>query len=856
MFKPSIRSQLVFIAVLAVAPAFLFFILGAQEYRRLLRQEAEHRALETVVTVGHQAERKIENARGFLEGLAVVPILDRDHIGKCNKLLGRLLESNIDYANIGVVDGSGKLFCSALPYQMDLDLSDRLYIRKAQETGAFSVGGFMIGRVTGKSSLNMGIPLSAESGGKPPVLYVALDLEKFGEWVATAGLPEGSSFTVLDQDGLMLARYPKLDGWVGKSVKDSELSHVRSGKREGTAVAKGLDGVNRIYAFGPLGDAEELKKLDVIVGIPSEHVYGPINSFYRQGLIGISVVAVLAILVAWVVGDRFIARRINRLAHSAESMGRGALSERTGIAGDGDEIAVLAGAMDRMAESLERLSGETRLIMESANEGICGLDPDGKVVFANSASGRILGYEPGEMTGTDLCGMAMAPSGGEETPSGILTQSAGKGLLSEEFRRKDGSLCPVEMTVSILNRGTEPVGYLVIFADVSNRRRLEEQLEQSRRMEAVGRLAGGVAHDFNNLLTLINGNAQIIQSEAMPDTELYRDVSEIVEASRQAAAVTRQLLLFSRHQVDQTRPIDLNDLLARTLRLVRKMIGEHIRIATGFEQGIWPVKANAGQIEQVIMNLTLNSADAMRIGGTLSLGAHNIEILEGVSPPLPELTPGRYVELTVADTGQGMDKEILAHVFEPFYTTKEKGKGTGLGLSVVYGIVKSLHGAIGIESESGRGTTVRLYFPATDEIPRDTARVLDGARGSGQLILVVEDDPRVRNISGRLLRRLGYEVIEASGGEHALMLLGTRADEVSLLYTDMLMPGMDGEALCAEVRKRYPRIRTLLTSGYAGSLQDGNNLPPHIDGFLAKPYNVTELASKLAILLRLETAKA
>ncbi len=851
MFRPSIRNKLLYTAVLAVAPAFLLLVYVSYEQRQRLKLDAEQRAMDTVHQVANHARRRIDSARGFLEGLSALPILDRDHSSRCTALFRRLMEANSDYANIGVIDGNGRLFCSAVPFIMDTDLSDRAYFRKAQQTGAFAIGDYIVGRVTRKSSINMGVPLPSADGELPRVLYVALDLGRFGDWVASAGLPSGFTFTILDREGTMLARYPLVPEWIGKSYRDSDIARAKYGRNSGTAAATGLDGVRRIYAFGLMGDVPELEDIQVLVGIPEKEVYGPIDEFFRRSMATMSLVALLAFLGAWAIGDKLIVRRLSRLVRSVEKMGEGVLSERTGLADGKDEISALAGAVDRMAESLEQLTGQTRLILQSANEGICRLDPEGRIMFANPSCSAILGVEPESLVSCRFMEFLVMGSGKHSSDDiGRLKGLIGRGLTPVRLMQRGGASIPAEMTVSEIYGSGGSSGFLVIFADVSSRRKLEDQLNQAKRMEAVGRLAGGVAHDFNNLLTLINGNAQIIQSEAPADSQIRHDITEIVEASQQAAAITRQLLLFSRHQVDETRTIDLTELLSRTIKLVRRMIGQHIRTEIALAPDLRPVKANAGQIEQVVMNLALNAADAMKIGGVLTVSAGNLDLADGAPPPVDGMAPDRYVELKLSDTGVGMSPEVLSHVFEPFYTTKEIGKGTGLGLSVVYGIVKSLSGHIRIDSAESRGTTVTIYFPATDEVARPARADFQIVKGTGETIMVVEDDPRVRSVTVRLLNRLGYKVIDAPSGDRALEMLEATGGKVDLLFSDMLMPGMDGNALCAEVRKRHPRIRTVVISGYAGELYDGNKLPPHIDAFLSKPYNVTELATKLATILK------
>lgn len=854
MGRRSIRTQLIAIAVLAVAPALAFMYLGTREFRGLMTAQAEQQALRTAEFISGFAERRVENARGFLKGLALLPVLTRERGAECSAVLADILRASPEYVNIGVTDPSGRLFCSGLPFEMDTDLSDRAYFLRAQASGGFSVGNYQIGRVTHRSTVNFAVPLAKPEGGLPPVLYVAVDLEKFADEAYTRVLPAGSTLILLDRHHTILYRYPEHAQWADKDISDTALTKLMGAAASGTVEAAGLDGVRRIHAFTPVSGESGLEPLRVIVGVPSETVFGAIDAAYRRGITGMSIVGILAILAAWLTGDMLIGRRIGRLVTAVDRMGGGDLSVRTELADGNDEIGQLAVAVDRMAESLDRITGQHRLILLSANEGICGVGPDGKIVFVNPACCRLLGRPAIELEGAEASPLFVSFNLHDGVPhrSGVLADLAGKELVSGAVRRKDGTVCQIELTVSELRRGDTPAGFVVIFADVSNRRRLEDQLEQARRMEVVGRLAGGVAHDFNNLLTLINGNAQMVLSDAQPQSQIHRDAAGILEAGQQAAAITRQLLIFSRYQLDERCSIDLAGLMDRQSRMLGRMIGEHIRLSVKAEPGLWAVQANPGQIEQVLLNLSLNGADAMRTGGDLLISASNLESVVLASQHPAGIAPGKYVVLSVADTGTGIPPEIRKHMFEPFYTTKEAGKGTGLGLSVVYGVVKSLGGGVAVESEVGSGTTIRVYLPATGEVPVPAPPPVIAASGKSSRILLVEDDARVRSVTARLLGKLDYTVLEAPGPGEALSILETEKGQVDLLFTDMIMPGMDGQELCRQVRRRYPGVRTLVISGYAGELYNNPELPPAIDGFLSKPYTVTELAEKVGQVLGME----
>ena len=349
-------------------------------------------------------------------------------------------------------------------------------------------------------------------------------------------------------------------------------------------------------------------------------------------------------------------------------------------------------------------------------------------------------------------------------------------------------------------------------------KQLEERLRQAHKMEAVGRLAGGVAHDFNNLLTIIRGNSDLLKDRESADALTKKCVDQIQKAAGRAVAMTRQLLAFSRMQVLQPRVIDLNAVVSDLGKMLPRLIGENIEYSFAAEPNIAPVKADPGQIEQVILNLAANARDAMPRGGQLDVSTANVSIDETAALKRPPLTPGRYVRLAVGDTGTGMDEATRAHIFEPFFTTKEVGKGTGLGLATVYGIVKQSGGYIWVDSTPGKGTTFEIYLPQasgkTTSEAEPEEKFSSAARGS-ETILVVEDEAGVRELACQFLRVKGYTVLDAGSGPEALEIAGRHPATIHLLLTDMVMPRMSGEELTTQLRTARPEIRVAFMSGYS-----------------------------------------
>jgi CheY-like chemotaxis protein len=378
---------------------------------------------------------------------------------------------------------------------------------------------------------------------------------------------------------------------------------------------------------------------------------------------------------------------------------------------------------------------------------------------------------------------------------------------------------------------------------------MDEQYRQAQKMEAVGRLAGGVAHDFNNLLTVILGYSDVLLDSMEPDDPLRECVDSIRQAGQRASRLTSQLLAFGRRQLLQPQVLDLNAIVSDTGRLLTRLIGEDIALATVLDPGIGAVRADAGQITQMIMNLAVNARDAMPKGGQLTIETANVDLDDSYTAIHPGVQPGPYVMLAVTDTGTGMSPEVLSHLFEPFFTTKPKGLGTGLGLSMVYGIVKQSGGDVHVYSEVGRGTTFKIYLPRIAATAAAESVVPEPAPASrGETILFVEDDADVAVLVRSMLRDLGYDVLAASNGAEALHICAEHRGAIDLLLTDVVMPGLSGLELADSIRSRR-RIPVLYISGYPGGAAVQHSIVVDRDCFIQKPFTAQALGRKIREVL-------
>jgi signal transduction histidine kinase/ActR/RegA family two-component response regulator len=435
----------------------------------------------------------------------------------------------------------------------------------------------------------------------------------------------------------------------------------------------------------------------------------------------------------------------------------------------------------------------------------------------------------------------------ERTIGVVVIQSYAEGVRYGEQERDILTFVSTQVAVAIdRKRADEALRHAV-----TEHHHLEEQIRQAVKVEAVGRLAGGIAHDFNNILTAILGTTQLLQRELGPEAPHYADVEEIRRAAERAADLTRQLLAYSRRQVLAPRVLDLNAVVRGLDHMLRRLIGEDVELINVLAQQLAPVRADPGQVEQVIVNLAINARDAMPRGGKLTIETANIDLDAAFARAHPGAIPGSYVQLRVDDTGAGMDAETRAHLFEPFFTTKSVGKGTGLGLATVYGIVKQSGGYISVDSEPGRGTVFAIFLPRTTGTPEPPA----GPQSPGQpargteTILFVEDEETVRTLSVRALRRLGYQVLAAPGGTDALLVAKGHKGLIHMVLTDVVMPGLGGRELVRQLAVMRPEMKVLYISGYSDEAITQHGVLDPGTAFLQKPFTPDRLASKVREVL-------
>lgn len=502
-----------------------------------------------------------------------------------------------------------------------------------------------------------------------------------------------------------------------------------------------------------------------------------------------------------------------------------------------------------ISKNQERLREQAQLL-DLADDAILTTDQAGVITFWSRGAAQLYGWSPEEAMGKPAAQLleTVFPESRNAIEAKMLETGSWSGELTH--KAKSGTRFTV-MSRWALRRDAngDPCGTLEINSDLTNQRRVEEQLRQTQKMESIGLLAGGVAHDFNNLLGVIMGHVELALSRVEPANPIVRNLVLANEAAERAVSVTRQLLAFSRKQIRQPRALSLAEVTFGMEDMMRRLIGEHIQLSIEADPGLGAVLADSSQIEQVIMNLAVNSHDAMPDGGNLRISLRNVELDESYVEMRPPATPGSYVLLTVDDTGHGMDAATQKRIFEPFFTTKAEGRGTGLGLSTVYGIVKQNGGYIWVYSEPGTGTTFKIYLPRVQATPEPIRPAVPRDAGGSETLLLVEDAAPLRELAQELLEAAGYGVLAAEDAKSAIRTAEDYKGYIDLLLTDVVMPGLSGAKLASQMRIAHPETKILFMSGYTDDTISHYGVLDPGAVLLEKPFTRTSLLNKVREVL-------
>jgi PAS domain S-box-containing protein len=868
----SLRFRLILIVFLAILPMAGLIIYGNLEQRQLATLDSQKDLLRVVQNCVSDYTHTILQTKQLLAALTVFPAVIQQDPQASSELFARVLKADSLYINILATKLDGEVFASAhpLPPQHPYNLADRLYFQRSLKTGQFSVGELVIARTMGVATLPCGYPVFGQSGQFQGVVTAGLNLDRLGQIFQVKDLPAGVCIAIIDNRGRIMFRHPEPENWIGKDFSHAEIIRITLAQKQGFVKARGPDGVARLYAFLPLGGTSP--EGFVLSGVPPHTIYAPLRNRLIRNLSSLGLVTIIVLILAWLFGYLFVIRRMDVLTKATKQLAAGDLNARTGMDYGKGEIDLLGHAFDEMASTLqqrelERRQSESelrrgeekyRLLVKQIPAVVYKGYLDWSLECFDEKIEEITGYSQEDfnsrrLTWRDLIFPEDKEQAKELFREALKTQTFY--VTEHRIKTKTGEIRWIQARNRIHLDDHGKSDYISgVFFDITERKKLEEQLVQAQKMEAIGILAGGMAHDFNNLLTAIMGYSQIMMMDLTPDSPHYHGAEEIMRAAEHGASLTNKLLAFSRKQILNPRVIDLNAIVTDMDKMLRRLIGEDVDLITRIDADLGLVKADPSQIEQIIMNLSVNARDAMPQGGKMIIETANASLDEAYAQSHAGVSPGPYVMLAVTDSGMGMDAETVAHIFEPFFTTKESGKGTGLGLPMIYGIVKQSGGHIWLYSEPGQGTTFKIYFPRVEEgihpaAPLPAAPLDDSLLRGEETILLVEDEAVLRELISRALEKFGYQVRMAANAGEALDICEKEKGPLHLVLTDVVLPQISGTELAERLTALRPGLKVIYMSGYTtnaivhrGVLDAGIN-------FLQKPVKVLHLVQKVREVL-------
>jgi PAS domain S-box-containing protein len=811
-----LRLRLLGLVAVASFPAALLIGRLAIDERHATALRARDSTLRLLDSTLVEQQDLLRSGRQLLQSLALL----HDVSGPeelCSRTLKLLSAAFTRFLDATRITPDQRMDCSATPFDPRLaDVSNVPSMRQAARTGQAVVGYYRLSR-TGTPLATIIEPVRDAAGRLRFYLAIDVEMSWFTRLIGVLPPASGTTVTLFDADGFVFARVPDGEGFVGRRRPNDTFASM-AGRPGGFVEGIALDSVPKFYAFRMVPAANE-SPLTLAVGIPSGVVYRDADRNLRRNLLVAGVTLVLALMMAWIAADLFVIRDVRDLLGATTRVAAGDLTARVPTRTGSSELTRLADTFNQMAEHLEARRREFLALGDASPDAIVRITHDLRVDWANDALLRRLGTSLEAVTGVRITDI---PVESDITPRVIElvreTLAGGERREIELQATGAGREGWVDLRFVPERDITGAITHVMLIArDVTARKHLEAHLAQAERLDSIGKLAGSISHDFNNLLTAIIGNTEIALRTLEPDHRARADLTEILDVSRRASSLTRQLLSFARRQPTTPRVIDVKPFIEEAATLLRRLLGEGVTLDLRLDPNAPRVRFDPTHLEQVLVNLATNGRDAMPKGGVLTIASSRATVpSDGKRTPDAPL-PGEYLLLRVTDTGVGMSPAVQERIFEPFFTTKRDRDGTGLGLAVTYGVVRQHGGFIEVDSAEGAGTTFRIYFPATrDAADFQPRHVAAGPAPTGrETVLLVEDQDPVRNTIARQLRSHGYSVIEARDGVDVLRRWDSgELAAFQLVITDLLMPRMGGEPLARELRQGFPNVPILLISGF------------------------------------------
>ncbi|MEP6836077.1 MAG: ATP-binding protein [Gemmatimonas sp.] len=860
-----VRAQLILLALLIALP-----LLVGSSYRIYTRLKegktlVEHNVERTAASITERLEERVRSSESLLIGLTSAIRIDTLQQRYNDSIfVGTMAKVPKRYGNMFAWDKSGTRLGTAVhsPALDTIRGQTRKYFKPLITNGGFLINPPQVSNALNDSSMIVGLARSIENaaGEHIAVIGISLRIDTLGDLVSLEpDLPSNSSITVIDTSGGVLARSVngKRERPGSHNVFLESPSLSRAGVTSGTAEITDSLGITHIFAYRRARSAPWI----VNVSVPKSAALASVYSEMQKDLLAGSVTLAFAIGAALLLGG-FIARPLDALSDDARAIAAGEEGRRSRVRSR-SEVGVLASAFNQMADTVERRNSALaeserryRLLFDTNPVPMYAWDAELlSIVAANEAAQERYGYSQHEFLKLKITDLIDTSEQERFLRGRVKFEERRLTPTTWVHRTSNGERMEMEI-ISTQSRRLGRDSWLSVSIDVTARHaaeralaRSEEQLRQSQKMEAVGAFAGGIAHDFNNLLTGMLGYCELAMEGLPPDSDAYRDVSEVRDLALRGADLTRQILAVSRKQVMQYTVFEVNTVVLSIDRLLRRLIGEHILLKTELDENVGCIRADAAQIEQVLLNLAANARDSMQPGGTLTIRSSSVSGKAAIAQGLADRA---WVSICVSDTGVGMTPEVRQRVFEPFFTTKERGKGTGLGLSLVYATVEQSGGTIRVISAPNAGATFEMFFPQTKKaavtpvavpIPAGIAK-----RGT-ELVLLAEDEDSVRAVAKEALERRGYRVLAAPDGPSALALARSCNENIDLLLTDVVMPGMNGRELAETLLRERPKTRVLFASGYTDDAVLLHGVRTDEVSFIQKPFTPPALVQRVREVL-------
>lgn len=873
----TIRAQLILLALIVALPAAAIIIYSGLLSRNHEIQQARIEVRQLADRIASEQNNLAASAEQLVNALAHLPDVRNRNVAGIESVLRNVLKLNSQYSNIFIVDLKGAVWAANFPKNPPFTVLDRRYFKNAVASGRFSSGEYILNRSTNKPGLTFGYPFKDEQGNIKGVICIGFNLEYYKRFLSSSELASGKRYLLLDHNGVVLAAPIHPEELVGRQYFSDQFKKMQEGPEGDEFIALALDGKKRFIAYRKMKlQDEQSPYMYVRVGTEVDTVLSTANKSLIYTLTIFFSFLAIALYIAWHIGKRSLVDSIALLQNASQRLADGDLDIKVSDLVTGGELGRLGQTFDNMARQLT-LRGHALFEQQSFCSNLIGnaatatfvLDKTHRIMLWNRACEALTGLQEAEMIGTDeqwkpfysmkrpTVADVIIDNKLDSLPD--LYKSYSKSALNPEGIKAEGwyknlggkDRYIIFEAAPIRNSGGVLIAAIETLQDVTESKKLEEQLLQSQKIEAIGQLAGGVAHDFNNILSAIMGYGHLTLMKMGPDDYLRGYVEQILQAGDRASTLTQGLLSFSRKRIINPAPHDLNDIIKNFEKFLMRLISEDIKITTTCTESELSILVDRGQLEQVLMNLVTNARDAMPAGGDITIRTEALFIDEQFIEVHGFGKKGKYAVLLVSDTGEGMDENTRKKIFEPFFTTKGEGKGTGLGLSMVYGIVKQHDGFIDVYSEPGKGTSFKVYLPLVRGSGAELRLEADPTKmpGGSETILVAEDDPVLRKLTTTILHDHGYTVIEAIDGADAVAKYGENRARIHLVLLDGIMPQKNGREALDEIQLINSSVKAIFMSGYSQDIISKQGLLEPGINFIVKPVIPSVLLKKVREVL-------